>query len=95
MKLPGEKITSLSVCAAFFLLLLCTKDAEAALGVPRHCTWHGTAPFCWPSCPYGKVSKLESKCGNNKLFCCATGNKWLCCPQDLDITPELAAAIAQ
>ncbi|OQV24126.1 hypothetical protein BV898_02078 [Hypsibius exemplaris] len=71
------------------------KVVEGTLGVSRHCTWHGTAPFCWPSCPMGKTSRMESKCGKNKLLCCISGNKKLCCPIGLDISPEMAAAIAQ
>ena len=57
-------------------------------------TWHGTAPLCWPSCPWGKRSVVESKCGPNRLMCCVTGVKKLCCPNNLIIDPYHAMAIA-
>ncbi|OQV16681.1 hypothetical protein BV898_09192 [Hypsibius exemplaris] len=68
---------------------------EGTMFTSRHCKWHGTAPMCMGSCPSSKVSKMESKCGNNKLVCCITGTKKLCCPKEMDITPEMAAAIAE
>ncbi|OQV24278.1 hypothetical protein BV898_01819 [Hypsibius exemplaris] len=88
--IPFVAVVSISIV----ICLLCGRPTEATLGVSRHCTWHGTAPFCWPSCPLGKVSKLESRCGKSKIFCCLSGMKKLCCPAGLDISPALAAAIA-
>ncbi|OWA50748.1 hypothetical protein BV898_15254 [Hypsibius exemplaris] len=79
----------------FCLVILALQQTDALFGTPKHCTWHGTAPACWPSCPSGKVSKMETSCGPNKLLCCVIGKKKLCCPKDLDITPEMAAAIAR
>ncbi|OWA52234.1 hypothetical protein BV898_16693 [Hypsibius exemplaris] len=79
----------------FLTLAILLAVVQADLFTPRHCTWHGTAPMCLPSCPMGKRSVVESKCGPNKLVCCVTGNKKLCCPKNLDIDPQTAIAIAK
>ncbi|XP_055329763.1 uncharacterized protein LOC129582293 [Paramacrobiotus metropolitanus] len=57
---------------------------------PRYCSWHGTAPFCSPSCPAGKVKAegRETKCGSSSIFCCLTGQKIVCCPKDFDFNTQ-------
>ena len=48
------------------------------------------------SCPSDKRVIKESNCGNNKIACCVTGKKKLCCPISMgDISPAMAEAIAQ
>lgn len=57
-------------------------NAEAAPKYGKHCTWHGKPPFCTGACPAGKtrVAGTESKCGPNKIECCISGVKFVCCP---------------
>ncbi|GAU89528.1 hypothetical protein RvY_02071 [Ramazzottius varieornatus] len=76
------------------LLLISVELSQGGLFEPRHCTWHGTAPMCWPSCPMGKFSIVEDKCGKNKVVCCLSGNKKLCCPNSLKGKIDAATAMA-
>ncbi|OQV12844.1 hypothetical protein BV898_12865 [Hypsibius exemplaris] len=84
---------STKICMALFLVaVMIIQQTEAA---SQHCTWHGTAPVCMPSCPSDKRSVMETACGKNKLACCITGKKKLCCPKSMgNIDPNLAAAMA-
>ncbi|OQV13957.1 hypothetical protein BV898_11839 [Hypsibius exemplaris] len=84
---------STKIMAMFLVMFVFVHYAAAA---SRHCTWHGTAPICFPSCPSDKFAIKENNCGKAKIACCVTGKKKLCCPVTLkgQITPEQAEAIA-
>ncbi|OQV13958.1 hypothetical protein BV898_11840 [Hypsibius exemplaris] len=79
--------------ALFLVVIVLVQYTEAA---SKKCTWHGTAPTCWPSCPSDKFAIKENNCGKAKIACCVLGKKKLCCPKTLQgqITPEMAEAMA-
>ncbi|XP_055329650.1 uncharacterized protein LOC129582218 [Paramacrobiotus metropolitanus] len=82
-------LTFVAVC-----VLVTVLETEAK---PKHCTWHGTAPLCMPSCPSGKkkIPGTESKCGPNTVACCVTNKKFVCCPNDWQGNAANAMAIAK
>ncbi|XP_055329749.1 uncharacterized protein LOC129582283 [Paramacrobiotus metropolitanus] len=86
-------MNKLVVIAAVCVMFLVAVDAASNI----HCTWHGTAPFCMPSCPKGKkaVDGTKSNCGPNKIACCITGKKLVCCPNDWQGNAANAMAIAK
>ncbi|OQV13956.1 hypothetical protein BV898_11838 [Hypsibius exemplaris] len=77
----------------FLAVVVVVQYTEAA---SKHCTWHGTAPACFPDCPSDKFAIKENNCGKAKIACCVTGKKKLCCPKTLkgQITAAQAEAMA-
>ncbi|XP_055329654.1 uncharacterized protein LOC129582221 [Paramacrobiotus metropolitanus] len=71
--------------------------SEALFSGSKHCTWHGTAPICMPSCPKDKkkIPGTESKCGPNAVACCITNKKFVCCPNEWQGNAANAMAVAK
>ncbi|GAU89527.1 hypothetical protein RvY_02070 [Ramazzottius varieornatus] len=92
---PLFAMDSRRVAALLMVISMVLFSLDKAEAASKHCTWHGTAPICLPSCPHDKQVIKESACGKAKLACCITGTKKLCCPKSLgNIDPALAEAMA-
>ncbi|XP_055329655.1 uncharacterized protein LOC129582222 [Paramacrobiotus metropolitanus] len=84
-------------CLAVIVVAGLIASSEALFSGSKHCTWHGTAPFCMPSCPRDKkiIQGTQSKCGPNTITCCLTGQKLVCCPKEWEGNAANAMAIAK
>lgn len=79
------------VAVAVLLIGLLASHGHSANNTHGHlCKWHG----CGQECTLGNREVLVNRCGKNKTPCCNIGVKKLCCPNDLDVDPALAASVA-